>query len=315
MHRSGFIALIGEANAGKSTLLNSILGRKVSIVSPKPHTTRNRILGIKRLPEAECVFVDTPGFPRAGSKSRTVRSELARHMQRTLQEAATEVDVVALVLDAAKVVKEEAGPERLRKYAVGLRASLEARKVKAPAIILVNKIDLVRKDYLLPFMAVLADVFRHEEGARPLEVIPISALRQDGVDSFLSVLENFLPESEPLFPTDVDTDQSEQFFVSEIVREKLFLNLREELPHSVAVCVEDWKDEGDRLYVACLILIERESHKPIVLGKGGQMIRSIGEAARLELESRFKVDVVLKLFVRVEENWSRSLHGLQRAGL
>lgn len=314
MHRSGFIALIGEANAGKSTLLNAILGRKISIVTSKPHTTRNRILGVKRMDDAELVFVDTPGFPRAGSKSRALRSELSRHLSRTLQDAASEVDLVVLVLDVARIVKDAPDEARMQKMAKSLLASLEARSVRRPDVIVINKIDLVRKDYLLPLIVILNEVFAKKEGDTPLDVVPISAALNDGVHVFLRVMRERLPESEPLFPPDMDTDQSEQFFAAEVVREKLFVNLREELPHSIAVQVEEWKDEEDRMYIGCLVIIERESHKPIVLGKGGQMLKKVGETARLDLEARFGVPVVLKLFVRVEENWSRSASGLQKVG-
>ena len=321
MHRSGFIALVGEANAGKSTLLNSILGRKISIVSSKPHTTRNRILGVRRTSNAELVFVDTPGFPPSGAKSRVVRSELARHLSRTLQEAASEVDVVVLVIDSLKIGKEEPRPERLARFAKSLRASLVAREVRLPDVIILNKVDLLRKDYLLPFIAVLHEEFSQGEGASPnLAILPLSALRDEssggeGVAAFLRLLEERLPEGQSFFPEDVDTDQTEQFFAAEIVREKLFANLHEEVPQSVAVCIEGWRDEGDRLYIDGLIIVERDSHKPIVLGKGGSMIKKVGEAARHELESRFETKVVLKLFVRVEENWSRSARGLERVGI
>lgn len=314
MYRAGFIALVGEANAGKSTLLNAVLGRKISIVSPKPHTTRNRILAIKRIDGAELVFVDTPGFPRAGSKSRAVRSELSRHLSRTLQDAASEVDVVVLAVDAARIVKDAENASRVRKAAESLAASLEARKIGMPQIVVLTKIDLVRRDLLLPMIAAFSEVFQERAHGQIVDVVPISAIQNDGTETFLKVVKERLPESEPLFPAEVETDQSEQFFAAEIVREKLFFNLREELPHSVAVQIEEWHDSEERLSIGCVVLVEREAHKPIVLGKGGQLIRSVGEAARLELESRFGVQVVLKIFVKVEENWSKSVRGLQKVG-
>lgn len=322
MQKAGFIALVGEANAGKSTLLNAILGRKISIVSSKPHTTRNRILGVKRTESAEFVFVDTPGFPTAGAKNRVVRSELARHLNRTLQDAASEVDVVVLVIDATKIGKEEPRPERLQRFAESLRSSLRSRELRSPDVIVLNKVDLLRKDYLLPFMEILYRVFSEErrEAKGDLAILPLSALKDttlggEGVQSLLSILQERLPEGESLFPEDMDTDQSEQFFAAEIIREKLFQNLHEEVPQGVAVCVERWRDEGEKLFIDAMIIVERESQKPIVLGKGGSMIKKIGESARHELESRFETHIMLKLFVKVEENWSRSARGLERVGM
>ena len=313
-HRSGFIALIGEANAGKSTLLNAVLGRKISIVTAKPHTTRHRILGIKRRPEAELVFVDTPGFPAVGGRSRVLRGELGRHLSRTLQDAAAEVDLRVLVVDATRLAKKEASPDSARRAGQSLLASLRERHLDTPDVLVLNKVDLVRKDLLLPIIRQLHEVFTAERAGEPFDVVPISAKSGDGVDGLVRLLSTLLPEGEPLFPSDIETDQSETFFASEIIREKLFHNLHEELPQGIAVQIENWNDEGDRLFIDALVTVERESHKPMVLGKGGQMIKKIGESARLELKSRFDVDVVLKLHVRVEENWSRSARGLDRTG-
>ncbi len=314
MHRAGFVALIGEANAGKSTLLNAILGRKISIVTAKPHTTRHRILGIKRLPDVEMVFVDTPGFPPVGGKSRVVRGELGRFLSRTLQDAASEVDIRVLVVDAAKVIGKSASQDDVRKRGQALIASMKERHLELPDVLVLNKVDTVRKDQLLPVIAEMHQLFSKERGEKPFEIFPLSALRSDGVDNLISVLSRMLPEGESMFPADVETDQSEQFFASEIIREKLFLNLHEELPQGVAVQIENWADEGERLFIDALVTVERESHKPMVLGKGGQMIKKIGETARLELGSRFDVEVVLKLHVRVEENWSRNARGLEKTG-
>lgn len=299
--RSGMVALVGETNAGKSTLLNALLGTKVSIVASKPHTTRNRILGIKNLPNAQLVLVDTPGFVRSSSKN-----EMGKFTSRVLQEAASGVDLLLLVVDAQRL-------DRNRKAIDDLVANLRDRQLGVPAIVALNKIDLVRKDKLLPIMKELFDRFSASGGGE-VELVPVSAAMNDGLDVLERIIIEKLPEGEQMFPDDTVSDQSEPFLASEIIREKLLRQLEEEVPHSAAVRIEDWEDSDDLLNIQAVILVEKESQKGIVIGRGGKQLKEIGQEARLELEALFGVSVFLKLFVKVESEWTKTEKGLAKAG-
>jgi GTPase len=280
--KSGFVSFLGRPNAGKSTLLNRIVGQKVAIVSDKPQTTRTRIVGVKTYPdEGQVVFVDTPGVhkPTHRMNARMVHVAL---------DAMREVDVVALVVDAS--VKP--GP--------GDRYVLAALKdVKSPAILVLNKVDLIAKNRLLPMI----DYYRREHPF--VEIVPISAVDGTNVEVLEKLFLQYLPEGEPLYPSDYLTDQPERVFASEIVREQVLQLTHDELPHSTAVIVDRFEEPGDdnllRLY--CTILVERESQKPIVVGKGGAMIKKIGTAARQEIERFFGTRVFLDLHVKVKSEW------------
>jgi GTP-binding protein Era len=279
--KSGFVTFLGRPNAGKSTLLNRIVGQKVAIVSDKPQTTRTRIAGVKNYDEGQVVFVDTPGVHKPTHRMNVRMVEAAL-------EAMREVDVVALVVD----VSVKPGP--------GDRYMLNViKEVKSPAILVLNKVDLIAKHRLLPII----DRYRREHPF--VEIVPISAVDGTNVDVLERLFLQYLAEGEPLYPPDYLTDQPERFFASEIVREQVLQLTHDELPHSTAVMVDRFEEpgEGGLLKLYCTILVERESQKPIVVGKGGAMIKKIGTAARQEIERFFDTRVYLDLHVKVKSEW------------
>jgi GTP-binding protein Era len=292
--KSGFVSLIGRPNAGKSTLLNRIVGTKLAIVSDKPQTTRNRILGVKNYPDAQVVFLDTPGIHRPLHRMNVRMVDAAVESMR-------EVDVIGLIVDAA----EPQGK--------GDRFVLDMLKGVAPPVCLVlNKIDLIRKNRLLPMMQQFADMGRFAE------IVPVSASTGDGVDRLERVMVEKLPEGEPLYPPDYLTDQPERVLAGEIVREKLLQFTHAEIPFSSAVVVDRFDEgEGGRglLKLYCTIVVDRESQKPIVVGRGGEMIKRIGIAAREDLERFFDTKVFLDLHVRVKAEWREDDAVLDRIGL
>ena len=281
MARTGYVSLIGRPNAGKSTLLNRIIGEKVAIVSDKPQTTRNRILAVKNYEGGQIVFVDTPGIHRPMHR-------LNVRMVDSAVETLREVDVVVLLFDAST------RPGHGDEYVSKLLAD-----VKTPVVLVLNKIDLVAKARLLPLMERVAKW--HDFAA----IVPVSAATGDGVERLETVLLAELPEGEPGFPDDYLTDQPERAFVSETVREKVLQHTRAELPFSTAVIVDEFNEEERarllRLY--CTIYVETESQKPIVIGRGGEMIKRIGTEARQDLEKFFGTKVFLDLRVKVNPNW------------
>jgi GTP-binding protein Era len=291
MTRSGFVSLLGRPNAGKSTLLNKLVGAKLAIVSDKPQTTRTRILGVKHVEKVEkedggqIVFVDTPGVHRPLHRMNVRMVDAA-------VQAARDVDVVCLVADASE--RTGAGT----KYVLDL-----LDQTNKPAVLVLNKIDLVAKHKLLPII----DWFRQQREFA--EIIPVSALTGDGLDRLEQVLLSHLPESAPLFPDDYLTDQPERVFAAEVVREKLLQFTHAEIPFSSAVVVDRFEEPpegGDRkglLKLYCTIVVDRESQKPIILGRGGDMIKRIGIAAREDLERFFDTKVFLDLHVRVKSEW------------
>ena len=291
--RAGFVALIGRPNAGKSTLLNRLVGEKVSIVSDKPQTTRTRILGVKTTPEAQCVYVDTPGIHKP-----------MHRMNARMVDAATgalrDVDVVLWVYDASEPVG------RGVHYILDLLA-----KIDAPVILALNKIDRLAKQTLLPMMSAFAA--RRAFHA----IVPISALTGDGDAALEQEIIAALPEGEPLYPADYLTDQAERTYAAEIVREKLLHHLREELPYTTAVLVDRFEEPGDDglMRIACVILVEAASQKGIVLGKGGDMIKRVGTEARLELERFFDTRLFLDLHVKVRGEWRNDERILDEMGL
>ncbi len=289
--RCGFVAVVGRPNVGKSTLINALLGSKVSIVSPKPQTTRHRILGVYTDRAYQAVFVDTPGLHRSSGKA------MNRMMNRTAAAALADADLVLFVSEAgrfreedADVVKRLAGADR-------------------PTIAVLSKIDLVSpRTRLLEAIAAMAK--RHSFA----EVVPLSAKRKENLDSLLSTLCGYLPESPPLFPTDMLTDRSDAFRIAEIVREKLTLNLRDELPYGLTVQIERAETKDGRLNVDALIWVERDSQKGIVVGKGGSMLKTVGRSARIDISRQLDVPVHLELWVKVKDNWSNNEKDLQSLG-
>jgi GTP-binding protein Era len=289
---SGFVALIGRPNAGKSTLLNRLVGEKLSIVSARPQTTRNRITGIKNTRDAQVIFVDTPGL-HAG------RGRLGEFMQRTAERAAEDVDAVCLVVDASG----REGPEPL------VLTPLAA--FRGPVFCALNKVDRVRpKSRLLP----LIEEWRR---AYPFaEILPISATEGTNCDRLLAALTRALPEHPPFFPPDATSDQPETFYVAEVIRERIFHLTHQEVPYAVAVRVEDLveRTRPERLDIRATIFVEQESQKGILIGKGGAMLKRIGTEARRELERFFGIQVFLGLTVDVRRNWRRDPRALREFG-
>jgi len=289
-YRCGYITIAGRPNVGKSTLLNQILGQKIAIISPKPNTTRNRILGVKTLSNAQLIFLDTPGIHQA-------KKELNRYMVQQAIKSAKEADLIYLMIEANHPWQDE-----------DLFTLKQLQALKIPLILLINKIDLVRKSELLPmidYSQKLAD-FR--------EIVPISALYADGIEPLLNATVPYLPESPPLFPEDMFTDQAERFWVSEIIREKLFHLTHQEVPYSTAVVIEEWKESPSLLRIRAIIFVERKSQKGIIIGEKGKMIKKIGTLAREEIELFLKTKVYLELRVKVSKNWTKDPLAVRRMG-
>jgi GTPase len=281
--KAGFVALLGRPNVGKSTLLNRLIGFKISIVSDKPQTTRSRVLGVRNLPGAQLVFVDTPGIHRPGYR-------LNERMMEEVYEAVRGVDVILHMVDAS----ERFG--RGEQFVLDLVKSAEARR-----LLLLNKMDAINKAKVLPQI----ERYSREEGYA--EIIPISALKGDNVDLLLEKIVESLPEGAPLFPPDFVTDQSERFLVAELIREKVLERTRQELPYSTAVLIEQF-DESRReegfVRITASILVDKDGQKKIVIGRGGQMVKRIGVEARKEIERLLEVrQIYLDLNVKVESGW------------
>jgi GTP-binding protein Era len=289
--RCGFAAIIGRPNVGKSTLLNRIVGQKLTITSSRPQTTRHKILGIKTLPQGQVVYVDTPGLHRAG------KSAINRYMNRTAKSALADVDVVLWVIEALRWTDEDQD----------ILAALAM--TEAPVIVVVNKVDKVSdKTALLPFLEELAH--KHEF----TEVIPLSARSGDNVERLEALVMSFVPEGEAFFPEDQITDRSERFLAAELLREKLMRRLGEELPYAVTVQIEEFSDQNGVLHIHAVIWVEKESQKAIVIGKGGEVLKEIGRRARISMEQTFGAKVFLKTWVRVKESWSEDERLLRQLG-
>ena len=291
--RSGYIAIIGRPNVGKSTLLNQILGEKVAIVSPKPQTTRNRVSGIRTTAASQIIFIDTPGIHQG-------HSLMNRRLMDTALHTLDDVDGVLWLLDAHDKIKQE--EERIAET---------LRGVETPVLILLNKMDLVSKGKLLPLMERCAQLLPDKE------IVPVSALKGEGLDIVLNLVEGWLPVGPQYFTEGEHTDQSERFLASEIVREKVFLLTREEIPYGVAVTIDEFteKEEKNLIVIAATIHTERDSHKGILIGKHGSMLKEIGKQAREELESLLGCRIFLELFVRVDPGWTQNPQALSEMGL
>lgn len=279
-HKSGFIAVIGRPNVGKSTLINQLIGQKIAIMSDKPQTTRSRILCILTQPDAQIVLLDTPGVHKPLSK-------LGEYMDRSITNTLKEVDAVFFVVDAS----EKPGP--------GERFIMERlEKTKKPVILVLNKIDLVTRDALLP---VIAAYSKDREFAA---VVPISALDEENLDALLSEAKKHLPEGPAYYPEDMVTDQPERLIAAELVREKVLSLTRDEVPHSVAVDVDEMttRNNGD-VYIRATIYVERDSQKGIVIGHKGAMLKEIGRLARPDIEMMLGSKVYLELWVKVRKDW------------
>ncbi|HEY6212521.1 MAG TPA: GTPase Era [Vicinamibacterales bacterium] len=289
--KSGFVSLIGRPNAGKSTLLNRLVGTKIAIVSDKPQTTRNRILGVRNYENAQVVYLDTPGIHRPLHRMNVRMVDAA-------VETVREVDILGVVVDAT----ERAGK--------GTQFVLDlAKDAKAPVFLILNKIDLMKRMRLLPI------IDEYSKRGHFAEIVPVSAATGENVDRLERLIVERLPEGEPAYPPDYLTDQPERFLAGEIVREKLLQFTRDEIPFSTAVVVERFDETKEMLKLHCSIVVDRESQKPIVVGRGGAMIKQIGTAAREELERFFETKVFLDLRVRVKEEWREDDRVLKDIGM
>jgi GTPase len=291
--KCGIVALIGPPNVGKSTLLNSLLGQKISIVSPKPQTTRNRVAGIVNGPDHQIILLDTPGLHKA-------RSPLNREMVKIALASLAEVDVIIFMADVTMPLPEGGG------------APVECLQgVRQPVLLLLNKIDLIGKEKLLPLIAAYSAL--HPFHA----ILPISAMKGEGSALLIDTLRGLLPMGPRLYPEDIPTDVSERFIVGEMIREKIFLLTGQEIPYASAVTIESFKEDPGKglVTIHATIHVEKSSQKGIVIGKGGSKLRQIGEAARKDMEELLDQRVLLKLWVKVRKEWSSDPGFLRELGL
>lgn len=290
--RCGFVAVVGRPNVGKSTLINALVGSKVSIVTAKPQTTRHRILAVQTGDQAQIVFVDTPGIHRSAGKA------MNRVMNRTAANALVDADLILFVIEANRWTEED--NDVLAKI----------KNSGVPAFALLNKVDNVHpKDAILTALSELAQ--KHNF----VEMIPISAQKGDNLNSLLDSIPAHLPESPPLFPEDMQTDRSREFQAAEIIREKLTLLLHQELPYGLTVQIERYAIDEGKYAIDAVIWVERDSQKGIVVGKGGSQLKSVGKAARLELKEMLAAPVHLELWVKVKKNWADNEKDLQALGI
>jgi GTP-binding protein Era len=290
--KSGFISILGRPNVGKSTLFNCLLGDKIAIVAEKPQTTRNRILGIKNMEGGQLILLDTPGIHQG-------RSELNQRMVRTAIVSGRDADVLLFLIEATAPHVEKD------------QQMIESFKGSGGVpFLVINKIDLVKRQNLLPIM----DQYQRLHPFK--EILPISAITGEGIEILLGEILKVLPESPPYYPEDVVTDQTERFWVSEIIREKVIHQCYQEIPYSTAVTIEEFKEHPEKnlVVIKATIHIERDSQKKILIGKGGQKLKKIGEVARKEVEALLGTRVFLELWVNVEKNWTQDPRALNRLG-
>lgn len=291
MSRTAFVTIAGRTNAGKSSLLNAIVGEKIASVSSKPQTTRTRITGIRNIDDVQLVFFDTPGLHKPVNK-------LSEHMLNTVKESVSDIDAVVFVQDCTKKINEQE---------LNLLKSLNQSKM--PVILVINKIDLLKnKDELVPYIAEISSQANFQA------IIPVSVTENNGIDIVINEIISIAEESVHYFPDDMITDQPEKVLAGEMIREKLLELLKDEVPHGIAVGVEQMseRDDKDILDISAVIYCERESHKGIIIGKGGAMLKKASTSARIELEEFFQIKVNLKCWVKVKEDW-RNREGLIRS--
>ena len=290
-YRAGTIAVIGRPNVGKSTLINSLVGAKVSIVSPRPQTTRHRLLGIATFPEGQLMLVDTPGIH--GKQKRAMN----RYMNRAARGAVSDVDAAILMIEAGRWLEDDA------------LAYSALKESGVPCLLVINKVDkFPDKTMLFPF---IAEVTAEREFS---SVHPISAMKRKGTEALVKTLISMMPVSEPHYPEDEITDKSQRFLAGELVREQLMLRLGDELPYSATVEIEKFEEDGALLRIAAVIWVERESQKPILIGKGGERMKAISTGARMGMERLFDRKVFLETWCRVREGWSDDEAALGRFG-
>lgn len=290
--KSGFISILGRPNVGKSTLFNRVLGEKIAIVTEKPQTTRNRILGIKHVDGGQMIFLDTPGLHQG-------RSALNQRMVQTAIASSREADVLLFVMEATSPRVEED-----RQMIESLKGS------QGIPFLIINKIDLVRKERLLP-------IIDQYQKLHPFQaILPVSAITGEGIEILLEEIMEALPESPPYYPEDMITDQTERFLVSEVIREKVIEQTYQEIPYATAVTIESFKEHPEKnlVVIKATIHVERISQKKILIGKGGQKLKQIGETARKAMEAFLEKKVFLELWVNVEKNWTQDPPALNRLG-
>ena len=285
----GYVALIGKPNTGKSTLMNALVGEKLSITAQRPQTTRHQILGIKTTDEYQCIFVDTPGIHQSKKKA------INRYMNRAATSVIVDVDLICVLLDVRNINGDD--EEVLQK--------VESKK---NLVLVLNKIDQIKKQDLLPIMQKLS------QRLPDVPIIPVSALNEENLDQLMDHIQSRLPPGVPHFPDDQLTDKSMRFIVAEIVREKLFRVLTQELPYSITVDVEHYKVESDLVRISASIWVERKSQKGIIIGKGGGLLKKIGSEARADIERLLDSKVYLQLWVKVREDWSDDERSLAAFG-
>lgn len=292
--KSGFVTIIGRSNVGKSTLLNHIMGQKLSITSNKPQTTRNKIQLIHTSEDAQIIFVDTPGIQKPKNK-------LGSYMLGVSKETLGEVDVITVMVDPSK---------KIGAIDQWIFDEIKSFKGKTPMILLINKVDEMNKLDILPLIDQYAKLNLFQE------IIPISAINGDNLEEYLQALERLLPEGPQYFPDDMITDQPEKFIVAEFIREKALENLQEEVPHGVMVVVESMKmrNNKDLMDVEATIFVERKSHKGIIIGKNGSMLKKIGTSSRRELENLLDTKINLQIWVKVSKDWREKENLVERFG-
>jgi len=289
--RCGFVAVIGRPNVGKSTLINAVMGKKISIVTHKPQTTRHRILAVRTEGDTQIVFVDTPGIHRKAAKA------INRLMNRTAASALAAADLVLFVAEATHWTEED--DDVVYRF----------RSIETSVVAVLNKVDRVHpKDRLLEVIAALSKRYEFAE------IFPVSALKKDNLDALMAIIPNYLPESPLLFPQEMQTDRSAEFQAAEVIREKLTLMLHQEIPYGLTVQIERYELDDDRLTINAMIWVDRDSQKGIVVGKGGKVLKMVGQSARLEISEQLGCRVHLELWVKVKDNWSDSEQDLMRLG-
>lgn len=288
--KTGHIALVGRPNVGKSTMLNHLVGQKISIISRRPQTTRHRILGIHSTSDAQFVYVDTPGIHESEKRA------MNRYLNRTAISSLLGVDVVVWLVDRTSWIEEDALVVR------------RLEEAKLPVVLAINKVDRIEdKNELLPFMEQAHTMYPF------VDIVPVSALKGLNLDTLEKVILKYLPEGDAIYPDDQITDRPERFFAAEIIREKLLHRMSQELPHALTVQIELFRNEHHLTRIHATIWVERESQKPIVVGKGGQVLKRVGEEARHDLEKMLERKVFINLWVKVKDGWSdneRTLQGL-----
>jgi len=289
--RCGYVSLIGRPNVGKSTLMNYVLGQKISITSHRPQTTRHRILGIKTTDEVQIVYVDTPGIHDNEQKA------MNRYMNRTAGASFKDVDIIVLLVEAMRWTDED---ELVIK---------RLQNTSTPVILAVNKVDLIKKkEDLLPFIEKIKNKYEFKD------IIPLSAMKGDNTEEFEKLISGYLPESEAFYSEDQITDRSQRFMAAEIIREKLTRNLTQELPYNLTVEIEKFTQDDKLVDIAAVIWVERDNQKAIIIGKGGKKLKDMGTKARIDMEKMFEQKVFLQLWVKVKTGWSDDERALNSLG-